>query len=88
MLLFNSQRRQINIPANPQNTKIWSLEIFRVSQHNRVSNSEEPTRGVGISREIWYSNQECGRFDEKLGDSKKWVEKKLRALLPRFFNQL
>ena len=25
---------------------------------------------VGISREIWCSNRETGRFDEKLGDSR------------------
>ena len=25
---------------------------------------------VGISWEIWWSNQETGRFDEKLGDSR------------------
>ena len=25
---------------------------------------------VGISREIWCSNPETGRFDEKLGDSR------------------
>ena len=25
---------------------------------------------VGISRDIWCSNRETGRFDEKLGDSR------------------
>ena len=28
------------------------------------------TATIGISREIWCSNQETGRFDEKLGDSR------------------
>ena len=35
------------IPANSRSTKIWRrLEIFRGSQQNRVSNSEEPLRAV------------------------------------------
>jgi len=46
-------------------------ERSRCLENNKINEKKKLKRAtVGSSQEIWCSNQETGRFDEKLGDSR------------------
>jgi len=46
-------------------------ERSRRLENNEINEKKKLTRAtVGSSREIWCSDRETGRFDEKLGDSR------------------
>jgi len=43
--------------------------VFEILKIKKLKKKELKRATVGSSREIWCSNRETGRFDEKLGDS-------------------
>jgi len=43
---------------------------FWILENNEIDEKKLKKATLGISREIWCSNRETGRFDEKLGDSR------------------
>ena len=45
-------------------------ERSRRLKNNEINEKKLTRATVGSSREIWCSNRETGRFDEKLGDSR------------------
>jgi len=45
-------------------------EHSRHLENNEINEKKLKRATVGSSQEIWYSNRETGRFDEKLGDSR------------------
>jgi len=45
-------------------------ERSRRLENNEINKKELTRATTGSSREIWCSNRETGRFDEKLGDSR------------------
>jgi len=58
-------------------------EHSRRLENNEINEKNLTRATVGSSQEIWCSNRETGRFDEKLGDSRENRESWQVCWIPR-----
>ena len=62
------KRHKINKNTTSASCFIFLLDIAKITILMKKKTLKNAT--VGISREIWWSNRETGRFHEKLGESR------------------